>query len=262
MKRPCTLEENNLIRSCVADILTYQGLFNTPYEIIGKQFWINGGTIINYVNYNETDAWLTIAEDDLRDIIGNYCCVRYQAPAGLDVKVGERILVVYNEDGVYIPLRVNEQTKQLISMQNPEYFDTVDWDKSIKIPHPAILELDQAPHLMNEQEVAQFAKKGAQFFPKILRGLKEKQLQKVRYKKKVFYLDTNNDVMFRIYGKKIQNDQVRVFEYKNGKLEDCVYLTKNTNFLPRSIPYGKVIYKYTEKENVSAWGMNYFGVEN
>lgn len=262
MKRICTAEEYNLIRTCVSDILTYRGAFDESNVIVGKQFWVNGGTVMNYVSYGANDAWLTIAEDDLRDVVGNYCCVRYQAPTGLEIKVGERILLVYNEDGGYVPLKVNAQTSQLISMNNPDYFDTVDWEKSVKVPHPAILELDQQPRLMNEQEIARFAEKGAKFFPGLFRGLKEKQLQKVRYKKKVFYLYENDAVMFRINGVKVRNDQVRVYEYKNGVLADCVYFTKNTNFLPEHIPYGKVIYKYTEKENVGELGLNYFATED
>lgn len=315
MRRECTSEENAILKECGADILTYPGMYKSSRYLPGNQFWVNGGTVLNYLNYNKEDAFLTIAEDDLKDEMGNRCCIKFPVPGDLDIEQGERILLVYTDTDAYIPLRVTERTQSMISMQNPDYFDEVDWDKTVKIPHPAILELDKKPRPLNEQDVETFKQKcnntkdikaknwvgvilssllffmlfallfvfmvgsfitspvmaivaavvtlaawggSTVLFAKVVFSGKTRGLNKMHYKQKVMYLDIREAYSMRINGVKIKNREICVYEYENGELKYSVYLVNNNVFLPKDIPYGKVIYRYSKREKISEYGLNYF----
>ncbi len=125
----------------------------------GTMFRVNGGVILNYVCYNPNDAYLIIAEDDLRDAQGNLICIQYPAPPGLHVTPGQRILIAYSDNGAYIPMYLTQQTAGMIPPNPPAYFYSVDWNQVPKLPHPAAMCLDPVSYQMNEHEVKSFAKK-------------------------------------------------------------------------------------------------------
>lgn len=316
MRRECTEEENRLVKDCVADILTYPAIVTRTAYLPGNEFFVNGGTIINYVNYNRDDAYLTIAEDNFRDPMGNICCIQYPVPTNLNVTVGERVILVYSDTGAYIPLKVTERTKSLIPMQNPDYFESVDWNRTVKLPHPAVLDLDKNARPSNEKDMANIIRVGKSkndkrlniaivllsvlilfifalififsvgsfitsplmavvigvlllgawialtiVIAKGLRSGKTRGLKKLHYKKKVLFLNLRDVSLVRLDGIKIKSKQISVYEYKDGELKIEDYTVNNTVFLPKDIPYGSVVYKYTKGMESSELGLNYFFME-
>lgn len=121
---------------------------------------MNGGTIISYVSYSKDNAWITFVEDDLFGAMGGPCSILYPAESYLNnIVPGERIILVYSQNGAYIPMRVTDRTRGMIPMNPPEYFNTTDWVKAEKLSHPSVLNLDKTGYLLNEKEVDTFFKK-------------------------------------------------------------------------------------------------------
>lgn len=282
-------------------------------DLPGSQFKVNGGTILNYIGVGpDGGAYLTIAEDDLRDELGNPLCIRYPVPPGLVVTTGERILLVYSDSGAYLPLRLNKQTEYMIPSEPPAYFQEVDWDKTQKLPHPAVAELDKKSYLMNEKEVADFAKRSnsltniqvknwvgiilLSFLILFVLGLififlvasdlimdpiaalvtagvflvmwavltvlitkaalsgAMRGFHKLQYKKKVMFLGTNTVGGYQ----GAPMSYIFIYEYVDGSLKETEYLIANNVFLPKDIPYGRLIYKYTKEAESYEKGLNYF----
>lgn len=282
-------------------------------DLPGKQFRVNGGTVLNYIGVGpDGGAYLTIAEDDLRDEHGSPLCIRYPVPPGLSVTIGERILLVYSDSGAYLPLRLTRQTENMIPMEPPAYFQEVDWDKTKKLPHPAVSELDKKSYLLNEKEVADFAKQcnsltnirvknwvgiillsflilfilGLAFIFLVASDLimdpiaalvtagvflvvwavltvlitkaalsgAMRGFHKLQYKKKVMFLGTNTVGGY----KGAPMSYIFIYEYVDGSLKEAEYLIANNVFLPKDIPYGRLIYKYTKEAESYEKGLNYF----
>lgn len=282
-------------------------------RIPGNKFWVNGGTIIS-VNYSEEGAQLIYTEDDLTDTMRNPCCIMYPAFYGTDIKFGERILLVYSDSGAYIPLRVTERTRDLISQDIPEYFGRVNWKEAVCLPHPAAVDLDQKSSMMYEYEKIKFVEKCnslksiriknwigivllsflilflfgilfialvagdiiTEFYMAVIFAAMQifvwifltyrlvkailsgsiRRLKKIQYKKKVMFhsisdtFDENN-----IYTK-----YVSVYEYINGVVELVPYAVNSNLFLPKNLPYGKIIYKYSQDAISCAKDINFFGL--
>lgn len=121
-------------------------------------FQINGGTVIGYFGSGE-DAWLEFAEDDLLDSEGKPYIISFAVQNFPEVRPGDRILLVYCDTGEYIPVPVSEETRGMISMQLPDYWDKADKTKLVSIPHPNVISLDREAYRMNENETAALAKK-------------------------------------------------------------------------------------------------------
>lgn len=280
----------------------------------GTMFHVNGGVILNYVCYNPKDAYLTIAEDDLRDAQGNLICVQYPAPAGLRVTPGQRILIAYSDNGAYIPMYLTQQTAGMIPQNPPAYFYSVDWNQVPKLPHPAALCLDPVSYPMNEHEAETFAKncnrlkeiRVKNWIAVILTGLlllgllfllfvflvageiitqpiaavtagvvelvvwvllmlvigraifagKTRELKKLQYKKKVMFLSINTETDFN----GIPGSYMQVYEYIGGQLKMEKYLIHNNAFLPKDIPYGRVIHRISDTAEHTAMGLYYFSL--
>ena len=281
-------------------------------ELPGTKFRVNGGVVLNYIEMGKEEAQLTIAEDDLRDKFGHPLCIRYPAPHGLGVSIGQRILLAYSDNGAYIPIRITERTKDMIPPEPPAYFRDVEWDKTMKLPHPAALELDKKSYLLNEQEIAQFVKscnslssiKAKNWIGIIVSGLSLlmilglvfifvvaadlvpgpiaaiavaavlltvwvtltlliakaalsgaiRGMKTIRYRKNVIFLGISTFGGYR--GTPVS--YLYVYEYVDGTLKQMEYLVGNNVFLPKDIPYGSVIYKYTKETESKTNGLNYF----
>jgi len=279
--------------------------------IPGSKFWVNGGTIINYVNYNRDEAWLTFTEDDSVDDVGNMYSIQFPAPSFLNVKQGERIILAYSDKGVYMPLQISERTKGMVSMEHPARFNEVDWNMAPKLPHPAALDLDKVAYLMNEEEVATFYEKcnrfksiqiknwigivmssllilfllallfvilvasdviieassaigvgaliliiwifGSYGFARVVLSGALRGMKKLRHKKKVLFLYITDS-----YGSYSYSKSIYVYEYADGALILNSYPINSNAFLPKDIPYGEVIYKYSKDAESGVLGLNYF----
>lgn len=163
MKRACTEAENKIIKKCGKDLLTRPEFLGGNYrkrkKLPGKQFWIAGGTVLEYIPHTEDGPLLVFAEDDFYDADGRHCVMILSAPYLLNIEVGERILLVYNEDGAYMPLRITEVTRGMVSASAPDYIDKVNWKEATILPHPAGVELEERSRLLYEEEAKALVKK-------------------------------------------------------------------------------------------------------
>ncbi len=216
----------------------------------GNKFRVNGGVILDYLICGENnDAYLMIAEDDLRDAEGNPVRIQYPAKKNLSVRAGQRILIAYNDNGAYMPLRLTDKTNQMIPLEPPAYFQTVNWKETAKLPHPAVMDLDKKSYRMDEKEAEDLAD---------ARNGMPRGVEKLRYKKKVMFLS-----IYKKYGfNEVYMPFVRVCEYVGGELKQQYYFISNSVFLPEDTPYGKVIYKYSEKEESTEQDLNYFSLDH
>ncbi len=283
-------------------------------KIPGDMFWINGGTIIDYKGNHFSRMELIFAEDDLTDVRGIPCFIKYPALSGLHVKRGERIILVYSDTGHYIPLRVTERTQYLIPERDFWNIDELDQSTIGCIPHPSGVDLDKESCIMSEEERAAYVKKsngikhfgianaiaigGVCFlifmifslifiglvggeviteaydaavlgafllitwvlltygFYKFLLAGNIRKLNKIQYKKKVMFHSMNGQYENFSYAKNIF-----VYEYVNGILELVPYPVGNMVFVPKDIPYGKILYKYSIEKNSCPTDLNYFMVK-
>lgn len=281
--------------------------------IPGSRYSVNGGTVVGYAKDSPSEAYLLIAEDDLWDAAGNPCCIEFLIPARDDIVMWERILLVCSDKGAYIPLKVTERTKPLISMHRPRYVGQTDWSRAARLPHPAALRLDPVSRPMYEAEAAAFAGScrriknirvrnwivivllsllllfllGLLWIGLIageiitepsaavtaaaallaawgaatcgiacgIRSGQARSLKKLRYKKKVLFLSVRDEV--------IANNVTRfiaVYEWINGKLTPVSYPVNGNVFLPKDIPYGTVIQKYSRVPESGQRDVNFFSL--
>lgn len=280
----------------------------------GDKFWVNGGTVIRTEHSKNEETYLIYAEDDIRDDMGNPCCIMYPAPNSADVRPGERILLVYSDSGAYIPLKITERTRNFIPERGPEYIGKADWNEAVRLPHPGAVVLDRQSSMMYEYEKMEVVKKCAGFknirarnwigivllsllilflfgilfivlvaediitefpaavifvaaavliwlfltckFAKAVLTGRISGLKKIRYKKKVMFGWIGD--IFNEYNNYTQC--IAVYEYVNGTVIRVEYPANGNVFLPKNIPYGKIIYKYFKEEKSSAGNLNFFGL--
>lgn len=156
MKRACTDVENNIIWQSQDDILPNINIAENKSQGVilqNEQFWINGGTVIECVwEPKEGELLLVFAEDNYRDAQGRVCCFHYPVSKHIDMKFGDRILLVYCANGAYFPMLLNERTKGLIPPCPPEYFYQTNWREVERLPHPLALTLENDSTAMNETD--------------------------------------------------------------------------------------------------------------
>ncbi len=168
MKRVCTDVENNIIWQSQADVLpsTKHHVRKSTNSVLPKErFWINGATVIECRwDPKEQEILLIYAEDDFRDALGRMCCLQYIVCKYIDMKFGDRILVVHCANGAYFPMVLNERTKDLIPARAPEYFYETNWRDAKRLLHPLEYILESNSVAMNEADKAvvreQFRKVG------------------------------------------------------------------------------------------------------
>lgn len=282
-------------------------------KLPGDKFWVNGGTIIR-IEYSKEGTYLIYAEDDLRDDMGNPCRIRYPAPNSVDVRPGERILLVYSDSDAYIPLKMTERTRYFIPERGPEYIGKVDWNEAVELPHPWAVGLDRRSSMMYEYEKMEFEKKCSSFksirirnwigivllsflilflfgilfivlvagdiitefymaiifvtlavliwlfltckFAKAALTGRISGLKKIQYKKKVMF-GWSGDI-FSEYNN--YTKYIAVYEYVNRTVILVEYPVNGNVFLPKNIPYGKIIYKYSKDAKSCAGDLNFFGL--
>ncbi|MCI8408090.1 MAG: hypothetical protein HFJ09_02305 [Lachnospiraceae bacterium] len=164
MRRQCTEKENQVIRTAIADILPKQALFGGEKNMdANRTFWINGGTVLNYTENIPDGVFLLFVEDDFVDSTGNPYIIKYPVYHMKNIKPEDRIILLYFDTGEFFPICVNEQTKGMISMENPSYFEHVDWNSCICLPHPNVEKIDQTARKMSKGEIAALVRKCISF---------------------------------------------------------------------------------------------------
>lgn len=279
--------------------------------IPGEQFSINGGTVIAYMQTSKKEAYLVFTEDGPADMTDNPWCIKYPALPDMQVQYGERILIVQNEAGAYIPLKLTERTRGFIPEREPEYFYKVDWSGAACFPHPAAATLEKESYRMSEAESAELIKRCSRLkgvsagnwigiilfsllflllcgivfigmfadkiadnpiiftvgvvvlivvwvlltlgMAKVVLAGKTRGLGKLRYRKRVMFHSISDE-----HGRYMYTKCVSVYENRNGNIELVTYPVRNTTALPKDLPYGKVIYRYSQVPNGGLLDLNVF----
>lgn len=93
-------------------------------------------------------------------------------------------------------------------------------------------------------------------FAKAILARCRRKIEKIQYKKKVMFHSVNyaydKDNMFTKY--------ISVYEYINGVVKVVSYPINSNIFWKKKIPYGKIIYKYSQETNSCSKDLNYFGL--
>lgn len=268
-------------------------------QLPGEHFSVNGGVVLQNTEWSRGEAELLIAEDDLRDEEGRPVRIAYPLLVGAPVVTGQRILLVYCDNGAYIPLRLSAEVEGMIPPEPPAYFQEVNWQDTPRLPHPAVLQLDRSSLQMNEQEAKTLARtcssrtgtKARNWVGVVLLGVLylmllgllfiflvgsdiiegqtagiavgilllltwaaltffsakgllrsvRKSLEKLRYRKKVMFSMTYTAG----YMDAASTSYLNVYEIADGELRQVNYPMQGNVFLPKNIPYGRVIHKYS-----------------
>ena len=97
-----------------------------------------------------TDIESSIIWQSQADILLN--SVQYDVCSPVDLKFGDRILVVRCVNGAYFLMLLNERTKGLIPACPPEYFSEINWRDAARLLHPMEHILENDSTAMNEAD--------------------------------------------------------------------------------------------------------------
>lgn len=93
-------------------------------------------------------------------------------------------------------------------------------------------------------------------FAKAILARCKRETEKIQYKKKVMFHSVNG-----AYDKgNIYTKYISVYEYINGVVQLVSYPIKSNIFWTKKIPYGKIIYKYSQDKNSCTKDLNFFGL--
>ena len=164
MKRLCTAKENEIIWQNQSDILTstIKNVRSKNKKVLPKgKYWINGATVVRCIGeHKEMGQLLMYAEDDLKDVDGELCSLEYYTHQSIDLKYGDRIMIVYCENGAYFPMLINERTRDFVPHCPPEYFHQISWHNVRKLVHPMEHILENVSISMNEEDMKDIIKGG------------------------------------------------------------------------------------------------------
>lgn len=163
MRRTCTEVENNIIRQSLGNILPSVRTDNKKLSatlLKEKQFWINGGTFVECTwEQREGCVVIRFVEDDFRNNAGNVCCFQYPVCQYINLKPGDRLLIVHCANGAFFPMPLNQTTRHFIPEYPPAYFYKMNWNEVQVLPHPMGLYLEDRSTIMNEMDKAEMKEK-------------------------------------------------------------------------------------------------------
>lgn len=118
--------------------------------------YINGATIIGI---NPEQKFIIFVEDDLKDYHGRPYRISVPAKNFEGISPGDRIIVVYVDNGPYYVMKLNEHTRVLISSYSSFDFNYISynncWYPTI-LPHPNAIYTDVMPRDMSQEEKTEF----------------------------------------------------------------------------------------------------------
>ncbi len=117
---------------------------------------INGATIIGI---NPKQKFIIFVEDDLNDFHGRPYRISVPAKDFTGVNPGDRILVVYVENGPYYIMKLNDQTRMLIPQYSNFHINNISYNNSwypTILPHPNAIFTDVMPRDMTQTEKEEF----------------------------------------------------------------------------------------------------------
>ncbi len=132
---------------------------------------INGATIIGI---NTKQKFIIFVEDDLKDFHGRPYRISVPVKDFTGINPGDRVIVVYVENGPYYIMKLNEQTRMLITaysnfdLNNISY--TNSWYPTI-LPHPNAIFTDAMPRDMSLAEKTEFVNTFYNFKTKNIKGV-------------------------------------------------------------------------------------------
>ncbi len=122
-----------------------------------ENLMINGATL---VDMDMALGAMVYIEDDFLDEDGRPYLVAYPAAAS-DLKaeyIGKRMIVMYDEDGSFQLMRVNEELRNLISSYSEHYPLDTEGEAYKFVPHPNAVKIDYIGHELSEEEKETYAK--------------------------------------------------------------------------------------------------------
>lgn len=265
MKRECTEFENRILKECAGDILalpeTYAAVYRSNLRFCkktlpGNKFRINGGTIIN-MDYSKEGTYLIYAEDDLMDSKGNHAvCIPH--PAAIDLDQRSSMMYEYEKE------KFMEKFKSFKTIRLKNWIAIVLLSFLILFLF-ALLFIGLVTEDVNTEFSTAVIFAAVQMlvwmfliykFAKFVLSGRTRGLDKVRYKKKVMFHSVNG----AFDENNIYTKYISVCEYINGIVELVSYPVNSNVILPKKMPYGKMIYKYSRDEKSCAKDLNFFGV--
>lgn len=229
-------------------------LFTILFDFLGKQkaknklmsgndsFYVTGGTCVGYVT-EDSKMLIVYMVDDTRDDLGNPYCIKCLANDRIMAVRGERILVLTTNDGKIIPMKVTEETKNMISLARPMEFDSTNFNTIRMVPHPNAFRLDRNQNTVNEAEVQMLI--NTQKFVN--------SRSKIKYKKLVMFVEKKLE-----WSGSTMVEKVSLYEYENGNVVLNTYSWNINNCLPKTVKYGDLIYKYSRELDSEKKNMYWF----
>lgn len=163
MRVTCTEAEKNIISQSVDDMFPVAGHGGSQVTEIfaeSSDFTINGGTVIDCTwDAGKANVVLVFAEDDFSDKLTQPCAIKYPVGKYIDMKAGERLLVVHFSNGVFFPMKLNSLTAHLVPANPPASFSETDWSEAIVLPHPDAIWLEEKSSPMTAEDKAQLVAK-------------------------------------------------------------------------------------------------------
>lgn len=121
-----------------------------------KNLSVNGATV---VEVGGVDRFAYI-EDDVYDnngkpIIIDYPSTSYEIEEN---EVGKRLLIMYDDNGNYQLVKVNDELKGLIPAYSQDYPLTEPIEAYVRVPHPNMLCIEKEEKILTDAEQAEYAK--------------------------------------------------------------------------------------------------------
>ncbi|MBQ9983570.1 MAG: hypothetical protein IJP29_03190 [Lachnospiraceae bacterium] len=151
MQRQCTAEEKNILLRNEQQIINEKPI---------KDFFDGDNLVINGATIVEVDAGkFSYIEDDRRTESGNYIIIDNPENTSdmTQSNVGDRILVVYNEDFHFQLMKLNEELKGLVSEEGVNCTSEQELSQCMRVPHPNVLRIKKDVHELTDKEREEYA---------------------------------------------------------------------------------------------------------
>ncbi len=131
---------------------------------------INGATIIGI---NPKQKFIIFVEDDLKDFYGRPYRISVPAKEFTGINPGDRIIVVYVDNGPYYIMKLNDHTRMLIPQYSNFDINNISYNNSwypTILPHPNAIFTDVMPRDMTPSEKTEFVNTFYNYRTKNIKG--------------------------------------------------------------------------------------------
>ena len=140
-------------------------------------------------------------------------------------------MVLTSNDGKILPMKITEETKNMVSLIRPVEHENVNVNAMRMVPHPNVFRMDRNQNPVYEQEFESLIKSH-----RLIR-----RRSKIQYKKIVMFVNQRsqwkgNTIIY----------YMDVYEIVEGNVMFRTYSWNYNNCLPKTVKYGDLIYKYSK----------------